>query len=127
MNDASPAEKSRRDASGNSAVPDLGACLTGYGQALDSWARASAALMKGMAELSQEIMTFSQSRFQAGIDAWQTAAACRSPADLFENQKELTEKAAARYFADAQKFAQRATALMNEVAAPLRQERATKR
>jgi hypothetical protein len=66
--------------------------------ALDSWAEAGAALMKGAAELSQKIMTFSQSRFQAGIDAWQTAATCHSPADLFRER--ARGKATARYFDD---------------------------
>jgi hypothetical protein len=124
--DATVAEKREQAASGNGALPDASAWFGGYNQAMESWAQASASLMKGAAGLSQEIMTFSQSRFQAGIEAWQTALACRTPADLFENQRELAERGAARYVDDTQKFLSRAFALINEATAPLRREKAAK-
>lgn len=122
--DAMAAEKSKQAATGNgAAAPWFG----GYNQAMENWAQASASLMRGAAELSQEMMTFSQSRFQAGIDAWQTAVACRTPADLFENQRALAEQATARCFEDAQKLVSRALAVMNDAAASFQQERPPKR
>jgi hypothetical protein len=125
--DVTATEKPKQAATRNGGASDAGAWFSGYNQAMENWAQANAGLMKGAAELSQEMMTFAQSRFQAGIDAWQTAVACRTPADFFENQRELAEKATARCFDDTQRFVSHALAVMNDAAAPFRQEPPAKR
>jgi hypothetical protein len=122
MDDNVTAVPSKREAAGSGSTPDLEAWPDTYSQSLEGWAHASASLMKGAAELYQDIMTFSQSRFQAGIEAWQTAAACRTPADLFENQREFAEKAATQYFGQAQKIASRALELMGDASAAVRRK-----
>lgn len=121
MNDVQGAgEKSKRVTSGNGSMPDFGIWLGGNNRLLENWSRASTFMMKAAADLSQEIMTFSQNRLQSDMDAWKAVASCRSPGELFECQRELVEKATAQYHDEANKITSRMLALANDATAVFR-------
>ncbi len=89
--------------------------------AVEHWTQRSAGVMQGAADLAQEIMTFSQSRFQAGIDAWKELLTCRSPDDFFKCQERFLEKAAGEYLDEVGKL----TSQMVGLIALSREEQAT--
>ncbi len=96
------------------------------GHALENWAQASASVINGAIEISQEIVKFSQDQVQAGMDAWKTGASCRNPNDVFEWQRQLAERTAARYLDEARKLTSRTMELISDAAAPFRKEAASK-
>ncbi len=106
-------------------MPDFSSWMGGGANALDSWAQSSSSMMKGTFELAQEMLTFSQMRLQANIDAWTALTACRNPGDLLECQKEFTDKAAAQCVDEANKLSSRMISIMSGAAVPFR-EQATK-
>jgi hypothetical protein len=89
------------------ATPDFGAWLGGQDRALQTWVEFSNGLMKNALEISQEIMTFSQSRLQAEMGAWQALASCRNPTEFFEHQRQFAEQRTTQYFDEASKLATR--------------------
>jgi hypothetical protein len=104
---------------------DFSSWTDGGMQALGSWTQSSAATMKDSFELAHEMLTFSQARLQANIDAWQALATCRNPADFLECQKEFADKTTAQYLDETNKLTTRVIGIMSTAAAPLR-ESATK-
>jgi len=123
---ATPAAKGKRARAVGAITPDLGSWLSSYNQALESWTQSGNGLVQKAAELSQEIMDFSQSRLRADLDAWEAITACRNPADFFECQRQFAQKATRDYFDEASKLVSRSLALMSEAAQPLHEERAAK-
>ena len=43
-------------------------------------------------ELSQELMAFWQSRFQADMDGWKAFASCHNPGEFFECQRQFGKR-----------------------------------
>lgn len=124
-NDTMVLEKTKRSKAGNGAAPDLANWMDGGIHALESWTQSSSSLMKGSFELAQEMMAFSQARLRADIDAWKVLTACRNANDLFECQKELSEKVTAQYLEEANKIASQVIGIMSGAAAVF-QDRSTK-
>jgi hypothetical protein len=116
--DAATQDKSKQATGGNGMVPDFRAWVGGYGGSLENWAQSNTDMIKGATEVGQEFMKFSQGRLQAHSDAWKALAACRSPLEIFECQRQFTEKAASQYFDEASKLASRTISVMSSVAAP---------
>ena len=73
-------------------------------------------------ELSQELMAFWQSRFQADMEGWKAFASCHNPGEFFECQRQLAEKATAQYCDGASKVASRIVGVINSAASPYQQE-----
>lgn len=92
---------------GNEPGPDLSAWLHGQDAVLRTWAQLGNGMMKNAFELSQEITTFSLSRLQAGMGAWEGFASCRNPSDLFDRQRQFVEQMTRQYFDEASKVATR--------------------
>lgn len=127
--DATGADKSKRAKTGNGSnglILDLSFWTDGANRALESWAQCNSSLFKGAFDLAQEMLAFSQARLQADIDAWKALTACRNPGNLFECQKEFTEKATAQSFDEANKLTSWMIGVMSSATAPFRQEQASK-
>ncbi len=92
---------------GNSAVSGFGFWANGSKEALERWAQLNTDIMKGAADLSQEILALSQDRFQANVDGWKALTECRNPADFFECQKKYAEKATAQCIDETNKITSR--------------------
>jgi hypothetical protein len=122
---ATEPKKSKLMKAGNGGIPDVSSWMDSGIHAWESWAQSNSSLMKGSLELAQEMLTFSQARLQADIDAWTALTACRNPGDLFERQKDFAEKAAAQYLEEANKLTSRMISIMSDAAVPFR-EQATK-
>ncbi len=123
--DATAPQKSKRTKAGNGLIPDLSSWLDSSVHAVESWTQSNSSMMNSSFELAQEMLTFSQMRLQANIDAWKALTACRNPDDLFGCQKDFTEKATAQYLDEANKVTSRVISIMSSAAVPFR-EQATK-
>lgn len=123
MPDETTLDKSKRTKA-ESPIPDFSS-WTGSGvRALESWTQSSSATMKDSFEFAHEMLTFSQARLQANIDAWQALATCRNPADFLECQKEFAEKATAQYLDETSKLTTRMIGIMSSATTPLRESAA---
>jgi hypothetical protein len=111
-------EKAKRTTTGNGGAPDLGFWFKANGQALEGWTQSSANMMKAAMELGQEIMWFSQRRFQADMDAWTAFASCRNPVDFCECQRQFVEKAGAQYLEEVNKLSSKMTSIVSDAAGP---------
>ena len=76
--------------------------------------RAFAHWLNGVNTLSQEIAQFTQNRLQEDMAAWSTLASCSNPADAFECQQRLAQKATAGYMAEVAKLSQMMASLARE-------------
>jgi len=121
--DTTTVDKSKRTKAA-SPFPDFGLWTGGGIPALGNWTQSGSATMKDSFELAHEMLTFSQARLQANIDAWQALTTCRNPADFLECQKEFAEKATAQYLDETNKLTTRVIGIMSTAAAPLRESAA---
>jgi Phasin protein len=118
--DIAPSDKPKRTTNGE------GPRLNGN-RAFESWTQFDAN-MNGRAttELSQELMAFWQSRFQADMDGWKAFAPCHNPGEYFECQRQFAEKATAQYCDEASKLTFRIVGVINSAASPFQQEQPSK-
>lgn len=114
---AHPSATSRRGAAGE---PIPGGRLGGYSQAWESWSRASAGMIESAAEVTREMMSFSQRRLQADADALKALASCHGPGEILEWQQAFAAEAAAQYLDEAGRLASRSFAMMNGALASAR-------
>jgi hypothetical protein len=122
---ATRSENSRHPTTGNGGAADLGFWIKANGDALQNWAQSSASMMKGAMGFAQEIMSFSQSRFQANVDSWMAFAVCRNPSNFRECQREFVEEATAQYLAEANKLSSKITSVMSSAANPFQTQQAS--
>lgn len=120
------ATKAKRQPASPAMTPDIGAWLSNYNQALASWTQSGNGMMQKAAELSQEIVDFSQNRLRADIAAWEAVAACRNAVDLFECQRQFAQQATRDYFDEASKLVTRTLALMSEATRQVQETPAAK-
>lgn len=126
MTSEATSEKPKRANGANGLIPDFGTWMDGGNRILESWTQSNSAMMKGGLEFAQEMLAFSQARLQADIDSWRALTACRNPGDLFECQKDYTQKATAQYLDEANKLTTRMFGVISGATTPFR-EQVTKR
>jgi hypothetical protein len=102
----------------NRLIPDFNLWSGGNGHLLESWARCNAAVLEGAVEVAQEVLAFSQARFQADLEAWTKLTACRNASDFLECQKRAAEKATAQYL-EASKIASKMAEIVSRAAAQI--------
>ena len=66
-------------------------------QSMESFVRANAAVLEGMAALSAEMLAFGNKRLSANIERSQTLAGCRDMEQAFKVQTEFLESAVRQY------------------------------
>jgi len=96
-------------------APGVGSIFEVNRQTFDSWIR-------GVMEISQEMVEFTQARFQEDAAAWMKLAACRSPDEAMSCQQRFAETAAKQYLAEAEKLSQLIVDIASGVAATKRHE-----
>jgi len=105
----------------NRLIPDFNLWSGGNGRLLESWAQCNAAALEGAIEVAQEMLAFSQARFQADLEAWTALTACRNASDFLECQKDAAEKATVQ-FLEAGKIASKMAGIVSTAAAQMRQQ-----
>ena len=120
--DATAPEKSKRAKTGSAPMPDFGSWMDSGNHALEGWVQSNSSMMKSSFELAQDMLSFSQARLHANIDAWNALTACRSPDDLAACQKSFAEQATAQYLDEASRLATRMMSLMSGAAVLFREQ-----
>lgn len=80
-------------------------------------------MIKGVQELSQEITTFLQHRFQADMDAWKALTACRDPNEMLECQRNFAEMATKQYLEEAKNLTAKIIDMVSSTTSSFRPER----
>jgi hypothetical protein len=119
--DVTPTDKPTRKTNGEGSVLGFAPWLNGN-HAFESWAQSGTNMVAHAADLSEELMGFWQSRFEADLNEWRALASCRNPGEFFECQKQFAEKAMAQYRDEANKLTSRIVGLVNSTASPFQQE-----
>jgi hypothetical protein len=120
--DVTLSDKPMRATNGGGPTPGFGPWMLNYNQVVENWTQSSIR----MTELSQELIAFWQTRFQADMDGWKALASCHNPGELIECQRQFAEKATAQYCDEASKLTSRLVAVLNSAAAPIQQEQPSK-
>ena len=98
-----------------SAPPEqtYGSLLEGNRQAFERWFR-------GMLELSQEMMQFTQARLQEDAAAWTRLASLRSPEEVLQFQQSFAERISKEYVEEFNRLSTIVAGMTNGIAAPAR-------
>ncbi len=87
---ATTAHAPKRAAPSAPAAQSYGALMEGNREAFERWFR-------GMVELSQELLQFTQARWQEDVEAWVRLASLRHPNEALEFQQRFAERATKEY------------------------------
>ena len=109
----------RADNGGNA---EFGTWANGANHAVENWTKAGGEIMAEVADLTRDVMKFSNGRVQAGLDVWKALMACRNPTELFECQRRFSEKAVADYAEQTNKVCTRILGAVSRAGQSLRQE-----
>ena len=115
-------ESSKQMQDRNSPIADMNVVMADGSQFLESLMKSNSTIMKSSFEITQEMLTFSQDRLLANIEAWNTFSACRNPGDLPAYQVEFATKATAQYADIASKLADRLISVVSRIAVPIREQ-----
>ena len=115
-------ESSKQMQDRNSPIADMNVVMADGSQFLESLMKSNSTIMKSSFEITQEMLTFSQDRLLANIEAWNAFSACRNPGDLPAYQVEFATKATAQYADIASKLANRLISGVSRIAVPIREQ-----
>ena len=87
----------------------------GIGVALES----QRAVMDGMAEIGQEMMTFVNRRFQEDMEVSRLLLECKTPEEAFDVQRRFAETATRAYFEEVRKVMELAAKVARDGWAPV--------
>ena len=76
----------------------MAAFVAGNGEGIETAMESQRAVMDGMAEISQEVMTFMSHRLQEDMEASKSLMACKTPEEAFHVQRRFAETATREYF-----------------------------
>lgn len=74
------------------------------GEDVSAAMNAGEAMLAGMAEVSQEMMTFAGERLRQDLETAEDFARCTTPQELFEKQRSFAERAAQQYAEETSKL-----------------------
>jgi phasin family protein len=89
------------------------------GNAMNALLRANSAMLKGMADLSQEMSEFASSRLRENAQRSTTLLNCTDPAEAFKLQYDFASKATEQYLEEAAKLMTLALQTSSKCWAPL--------
>ena len=87
---------------------------------MEAYARGSAAMMKGMANLNAEMARFAEDRIRANIERTQSLLQTSDPADVVELQVDFARSAAEQYFTEGTRLLDLAAGVTEESWAPIK-------
>ncbi len=100
--------------------PDpMAAFVAGSGEGIETAMESQRAVLDGMTEISQEVMTFMSHRFQEDMEASQSLMACTTPEEAFHVQRRFAETATREYFDEARKVMELAARVARDGWAPV--------
>jgi len=105
----------------NSPIADANFVMVGGSQLLENLIESNSIAIKSSFEITQEMLTFSQERLLADIEAWNAFSACRNPGDLPAYQVEFATKAITQYADIASKLANQLISGVCRIAVPIRE------
>jgi Phasin protein len=112
-------ESSKQMKDTNSPTADANFVVPGGSQFLENLIKSNSTVMKNSFEITQEMLTFSQERLLANLEAWNAFSACRNPGDLPAYQVEFATKATAQYADITSKLANRLISGVSRIAVPI--------
>jgi len=74
-----------------------GSMLQANRATLDYWATVSGSMMRGLFEMSQQMVQFAQVRLGEDVKVYETLCHCKDPGEALDCQKRFAEKATAQY------------------------------
>ncbi len=77
------------------------------------------AVLDGMAEIGQEVMTFMTRRLQEDMEVSSSLMACKTPEEAFQVQRRFAETATREYFEEARKVMELAARVARDGWAPV--------
>jgi hypothetical protein len=77
----------------------------------DAFMKASEAMLKGLAQLNGELVSFTSTRLKEQVEGSQAIAQCSNWSDAFEKQMSMARTATEQYLSEASKLASLATEL----------------
>jgi hypothetical protein len=89
------------------------------GNAMNALLRVNSAMLKGMADLSQEMSEFASARLREGAQRSTTLLSCTDPAEAFKLQYDFASKATEQYLEEAAKLMTLALQTSSKCWAPL--------
>ena len=87
---------------------------------MDAFVRATAAMIKGMADLNAEMARFAEDRVRANFERTQSLLKTSDPADVVELQVNFARSAAEQYFTESTRLLNIAAQVTEESWAPIR-------
>lgn len=101
------------------------AFMAGNGEGIETAMESQRAVMDGVAEIGQEVMTFMGHRLQEDMEVSRSLMACTTPEEAFHVQCRFAETATREYFDQARKVMEMAARVARDSWAPV--ERSTPR
>jgi len=97
----------------------MAAFMAGSGEGIETALESQRAILDGMAEIGQEVMTFMSRRLQEDMDASQSLMTCKTPEEAFHVQRRFAETATREYFEEARKVMELAARVARDGWAPM--------
>jgi hypothetical protein len=115
-------ESSKQMKDTNNPIADANFVMASGSQFLENLIQSNSTAMESSFEITQEMLTFSQQRLLANLEAWNAFSACRNPGDLPVHQVEFATKATTQYADIASKLANRLISGASRIAVPIREQ-----
>ena len=94
-----------RQTYGPAAMPNIGALIQFNERAMEGAMTAGEAMIKGMADLSEAMFSFAQTRLQEDLKTCQALMhRCGSPGEIYDCQRQFAEQASSQYLDMANKL-----------------------
>lgn len=103
-------------------IPGFTFWMNDNGPMLENWTKSSSTLMKKNLKITEDVLSFSQTRLQANIEALKKLSSCLGLGDVLECQKQFAEKTTSHYAEEMSKLTAQFMSAMSDATALLRKE-----
>ena len=97
----------------------MAALLASNGEGIETAMESQRAVLDGMAEIGQEMVSFMNRRFQEDMEVSKSLLACKTPEEAFNLQRRFAETATREYFEEARKVMELAARVARDGWAPV--------
>ena len=113
MANDSKSVRHRHETSTDGEATHLGWWIGDSRQVLEGLAKSNESLLRGMFDIAQEIITFSQARFRANVEALTSLSACQNVEDIVKFQQTFAETATNECLNEANKLTAQITRVLS--------------
>jgi hypothetical protein len=107
-------------------IPGFTFWMNDNGHMLENWTKSSSTLMKKNLKITEDVLSFSQTRLQANIETLKKLSSCLGLRDVLECQKQFAEKTTSHYAEEMSKLTAQLMSAMSDASVLLRQEPSVK-